>query len=311
MWSVIKYRDRHQNEVIFVTSVANFSTLFPQKKRLSESSKFRSNHNVSPYNQHFTFTGKERDTETGYSYFRARYYDCDLPGLFLSVDPMADKYPSLSPYAYCAWNPVKLVDPNGDTCKYANDETRKYVNQLLDPSNESYSPDFVEKYSALDKDEHNYVFQIWEGDPTKGFDGLFKPKSLDGNTSQILFTKGETPDSKNPYIGMSEFKLLFEETFHAWKYKENNHTQYSTCLSEAQAWIFSARAPGTKHFYGKDLKPTLMGHIFCSLPELLALEFKYGFSDKYGGKEIPALYPHLEIYPNNKFRRSIGLPEWH
>ena len=27
---------------------------------------------------------------------------------------MADKYPSLSPYAYCAWNPVKLVDPNGE-----------------------------------------------------------------------------------------------------------------------------------------------------------------------------------------------------
>ena len=26
---------------------------------------------------------------------------------------MADKYPSLSPYNYCAWNPMKLVDPNG------------------------------------------------------------------------------------------------------------------------------------------------------------------------------------------------------
>lgn len=27
--------------------------------------------------------------------------------------PAADKYPSISPYAYCALNPVKLVDPNG------------------------------------------------------------------------------------------------------------------------------------------------------------------------------------------------------
>ena len=49
----------------------------------------------------------------GFSYFGARYYDSDLSGLFLSVDPMADKYPSISPYAYCAWNPVKLVDPDG------------------------------------------------------------------------------------------------------------------------------------------------------------------------------------------------------
>lgn len=61
----------------------------------------------------FTSTGKERDAETGYSYFGARYYDSDLSGLFLSVDPMSDKYPSLSPYVYCAWNPVKLVDPDG------------------------------------------------------------------------------------------------------------------------------------------------------------------------------------------------------
>lgn len=33
--------------------------------------------------------------------------------MWLSVDPMADKYPNVSPYAYCAWNPVKLIDPDG------------------------------------------------------------------------------------------------------------------------------------------------------------------------------------------------------
>ena len=33
--------------------------------------------------------------------------------MWLSVDPMADKYPNISPYAYCTWNPTKLVDPNG------------------------------------------------------------------------------------------------------------------------------------------------------------------------------------------------------
>ena len=61
----------------------------------------------------FVFTGKERDKETGYGYFGARYMDHVLMTLWLSVDPMADKYPSISPYAYCAWNPVKLVDPDG------------------------------------------------------------------------------------------------------------------------------------------------------------------------------------------------------
>ena len=60
-----------------------------------------------------TFTGKERDVETGYGYFGARYMDHELMTMWLSVDPMADKYPGISPYAYCAWNPVKLVDPEG------------------------------------------------------------------------------------------------------------------------------------------------------------------------------------------------------
>ena len=61
----------------------------------------------------FSCTGKERDEETGYGYFGARYMDHELMTMWLSVDPMADKYPSISPYAYCAWNPVKLVDPDG------------------------------------------------------------------------------------------------------------------------------------------------------------------------------------------------------
>ena len=40
-------------------------------------------------------------------------YKVDPVVFALSVDPMSDKYPNISPYAYCAWNPVMLVDPNG------------------------------------------------------------------------------------------------------------------------------------------------------------------------------------------------------
>ncbi len=61
----------------------------------------------------YTFSAKEKDAETGYSYFGSRYYSSDL-SIWLSVDPMSDKYPSLSSYTYCANNPIKLVDPNGE-----------------------------------------------------------------------------------------------------------------------------------------------------------------------------------------------------
>ena len=69
----------------------------------------------------YTFSAKEKDTETGYSYFGSRYYNSDL-SIWLSVDPMADKYPSMSPYTYCANNPVRLVDPDGEEVYFVGDE---------------------------------------------------------------------------------------------------------------------------------------------------------------------------------------------
>ena len=67
---------------------------------------------TTDYAERFRFTGKERDAETGYDYFGARYYSSSL-GIWLSVDPMSDKYPSLSPYVYCADNPVVRIDLDG------------------------------------------------------------------------------------------------------------------------------------------------------------------------------------------------------
>jgi len=61
----------------------------------------------------YTFNGKEKDYESGYHYYGARYYWSEVLTGRLSVDPMMDKYPSMSPYNYCAWNPVRLVDPEG------------------------------------------------------------------------------------------------------------------------------------------------------------------------------------------------------
>ena len=55
-------------------------------------------------------------SETGLDYFGARYYASNL-SIWLSVDPLASKYPSMSPYIYAAGNPVMLVDPDGRRLK--------------------------------------------------------------------------------------------------------------------------------------------------------------------------------------------------
>jgi len=62
-----------------------------------------------------------------------RYYDPEIER-FIQVDPMWDKYPSLTPYQYCANNPLRFVDRNGMWISEANAEkfvnfARRYLNQ--------------------------------------------------------------------------------------------------------------------------------------------------------------------------------------
>ena len=70
-------------------------------------------YDLDPSLGQYRFNGKEKDHESGFHYYGARYYWSELLAGWLSVDPLADKYPSISPYNYCLWNPVKLVDPDG------------------------------------------------------------------------------------------------------------------------------------------------------------------------------------------------------
>jgi RHS repeat-associated protein len=60
----------------------------------------------------YLFNGKEKDEETGLHYFHARYYD-SRTSVWLSVDPLAEKYFWTSSYIYCLNNPVKYTDPTG------------------------------------------------------------------------------------------------------------------------------------------------------------------------------------------------------
>ena len=47
---------------------------------------------------------------------------------WLSVDPLADKYPNISPYAYCHWNPIGHIDPNGMDDLF--DELGTYIDHI-------------------------------------------------------------------------------------------------------------------------------------------------------------------------------------
>ena len=132
------------------------------------------------------FTGKERDEETGYGYFGARYMDHELTTMWLSVDPMADKYPNISPYAYCAWNPVKLVDPDGMKIWLTNGK--------------EYSPNMNSSNCSSDDaaviDALNKICQSAEG--------LFMLKVLCGQENNQIFIYPNSVETKNDATGPSD-----------------------------------------------------------------------------------------------------------
>ena len=60
----------------------------------------------------YKFNGKEFDQETGLYYYGARYMN-PRTSLWYGVDPLAEKYPSVSSLIYCFDNPIKFIDPEG------------------------------------------------------------------------------------------------------------------------------------------------------------------------------------------------------
>lgn len=63
---------------------------------------------VNPYK----FNSKELDSETGFYYYGARYYNPRI-SIWYGVDPLAERTPSWNPYVYAFNNPIRYVDPTG------------------------------------------------------------------------------------------------------------------------------------------------------------------------------------------------------
>ena len=81
--------------------------------------KWQHNTTTTDFSSRYKFNGKELDQETGCYYGvypeifgRARYYNPSI-SRWLSVDPLAEKYTSFSPYNFTLNNPVRLVDFDG------------------------------------------------------------------------------------------------------------------------------------------------------------------------------------------------------
>jgi RHS repeat-associated protein len=122
----------------------------------------------SDWDSPYKFNAKEIDNETGLYYYGARYYDPRV-SIWLGVDPMGEKYPSLSPYVYTADNPVLYIDPDGREIRVTGwfNSTITVTGRLVNTSSTQFTAQEMADYARRLKTSIEATYQH------RGFLGRF------------------------------------------------------------------------------------------------------------------------------------------
>ncbi len=164
----------------------------------------------------YSFNSKEKDYESGFHYYEARYYNSEL-SMWLSTDPMSNKYPSLSPYNYCADNPVKFIDPNGEEIDLSNLSEREKDKYLRSIEFLKGNKMFKIYYECLEKSNTKYIIKLGQG---IGGSGSFNAK-----TKEVYFVDDLYP--------------LTQELFHAYQSDIGEYSLKDLSVRETEADIIS------------------------------------------------------------------------
>ena len=193
---------------------------------------------IGPIASHIrcSFTGKERDAETGYSYFGSRYLDHELIPSWLSVDPMADKYPGISPYACCAWNPVRLVDPDGRefTIWIEDGEGKTYeYKPNMDPTGDAAAQQQIQTLNKMYSTSLGQEMMDVLIESGKDYYITNESARTPGTSGTVKYGNG----TKSKMGGNNNTLNISHELFHAFQYE--NGQGGATYKNEVEAYLFS------------------------------------------------------------------------
>lgn len=110
----------------------------------------------------YKWSGKEWDEEQNAYDFGARMYSAS-DARWTTMDPLCEKYYSISPYSYCAGNPVNLVDPDGMQWYSYRDEAGNlrytyYEGEMPEEEQKKYSNIQLVGYAFRDGNQYYSLF---------------------------------------------------------------------------------------------------------------------------------------------------------
>jgi RHS repeat-associated protein len=194
----------------------------------------------------YSFNAKELDEETGMYYYEARYM---APPVFISRDPLFEKYPTFSPYAYCANNPIKYIDPTGETIvvcsKNGQNETKYYWDngKVWTPYGKNGRKPVEGAEYIRDNDVGKIIKSLNKINSTK--EGKYILSKLSASSNEYKIRNEQKGDSYACYVRSEKtvymnknngIGVLSHELFHA--FQDLNGRGEASIYNEVEAYVF-------------------------------------------------------------------------
>uniref|UniRef100_UPI00280BEBA4 RHS repeat-associated core domain-containing protein n=1 Tax=uncultured Bacteroides sp. TaxID=162156 RepID=UPI00280BEBA4 len=270
---------------------------------------FASTGNIQPYK----YNGKELDTKKGLNWYDygARMYDATL-GRWHVVDPMAEKYYSISPYVYCINNSIKYIDPTGEDVYGFDTNTGRLslVEHTKDEFDRIKVGTFNEDNIFTISDENNFLDISKETLLGEHFDDI--------SEAGIVFHEGSASEG----IKVMEF-LSFNSNieFSAWAYKSNSGIGLSISpwalngIEKRNGKLYMQ----SKDFYINSEKVGYLGDKYFNIHTHPASRSGLGGYGKPSNSDFKNIllniqYPHyilskkegiIQYYPNKTWKKSF------
>ena len=168
--------------------------------------------------QRYRFCGKELLRDNGIDWYDhgARWYDATLP-TWHTMDPLSESYYNISPFVYCAGNPINLKDLDGRKFVFTNGTTDSFKESFYKAINLLNTKGCGDLYNLIESVSINiYIIEKYDIEDGNYFDST--KESLFWNPHRGIKTTNE--------IFLSPTTLLNHELDHISEYLFNN-SQYN------------------------------------------------------------------------------------